>query len=104
MPSTTRPVADIACARWKRSSSKATMGGSGTAAQYGEGNRVVRRGTPRLALPRDPENVEAVRADPPGGPRGRRGAEPPPARACRLHPSGRPRHLLLAAAGAARLQ
>ena len=31
MPSTTRPVADIACARWKRSSSKATRAAASTA-------------------------------------------------------------------------
>ena len=47
-------------------------------------------------------DVDAVRADPARGPRGRRGPEPPPARPRRLHPPRRARHLHLAAAGPAR--
>ena len=46
----------------------------------------------------DPQDVEPVRADPAGGPRGRRGAEPPAAPPRGLHPARGPRHLHLAAA------
>ncbi len=60
------------------------------------------RGAPRptVAFAHDPADVEPVRAHAAGGPRGRRGAEPPAARPRRLHPPRRARHLHLAAARA----